>query len=73
MRPQFLMHVGGVCLVVCILGFALSATLLATSEPTIWDPFLTAASYMLGVVGAGLLTIGLAFRGVDVPAPVRHD
>ncbi|GGK79002.1 hypothetical protein GCM10011509_29430 [Ornithinimicrobium pekingense] len=59
-------------LLVGIIGLALRASVLG-SEPTLLHPVWTAAVFMLSVVGAGLLTIGMAFREVGSPEPVRQD
>ena len=72
MRPQVLAQVGLVCLVVGVLGLALRASVLGT-EPTLWYPVWTAGVFMLSVVGAGLLTIGMAYRDVEPHAPLRRD
>ena len=73
MQPQVLARVGLVSLLVGIVGLVLRASVSA-SEPTLWLPLWTAAVFMLSVVGAGLLAIGVAYRDVAPgPAPVRHD
>ena len=72
MRPQVLAQVGLASLLVGIIGLALRASVLG-SEPTLFHPFWTAAVFMLSVVGAGLLTIGVAFRDVETSEPVRRD
>ena len=59
-------------LLVGIIGLALRASVLG-SEPTLLHPVWTAAVFMLSIVGAGLLTIGMAFREVQTPEPVRRD
>ena len=74
MRPQVLAQVGLVSLLVGIIGLALRASVLG-SEPSLLHPLWTAAVFMLSVVGAGLFTIGMAYRNLDTPtpAPVRQD
>ncbi len=73
MRPQVLAQVGLVCLLAGIVGLALRASVLGSPEATLWYPLWTAGIFMLSVVGAGLLTIGMAYRDVETPAPVRQD
>jgi hypothetical protein len=74
MRPQVLAQVGLASLLVGIIGLALRASVLG-SGPSLLLPFWTAAVFMLSVVGAGLLTIGVAYRDDETPtpAPVRRD
>lgn len=70
MRPLVLSRVGLVCLLAGIVGLALRASVLGT-VPSPWSPVWTAAVLMLSVVGAGLLTMGVAFRDLDGADPVR--
>lgn len=68
MRPKQLTVVGIICLVSGVAGLGLRANAPGMEEPFVWYPLWTAAAYLLSVVGAGLLTIGLSFRP-DGPAP----
>lgn len=71
MRPQQLTVVGIVCLLSGIAGLGLRAAAPGMDDPFIWYPLWTAAAYLLSIVGAGLSTIGLSFRGAD-PVPPHH-
>ena len=73
MHPQVLARVGLFCLLAGIVGLALRGTVLGSSEPTLWLPLWKAAVFMLSVVGTGLLTIGMAYRDVEKPAPAVQD
>lgn len=73
MRPQVLARVGLVCLLAGIVGLAFRASVSGSPDPSIWLPLWTAAVFMLSVVGAGLFTIGMAYRDVETPAPVPTD
>ncbi|WP_162802939.1 hypothetical protein [Ornithinimicrobium avium] len=68
MRPKQLAVVGTICLLSGIAGLGLRASAPGMDEPSIWYPLWTAAVFILGVVGAGLLIIGLSFRP-EGPAP----
>ena len=62
MRPKQLAVVGIICLLSGIVGLGLRATAPGMEEPYVWYPLWTAAAYLLTIVGAGLLMIGLSFR-----------
>lgn len=68
MRPKQLAVVGTICLLSGLAGLGLRASAPGTEESSVLYPLWTAAVFILGVVGAGLLTIGLSFRP-EGPAP----